>query len=224
MLVDKEGNNIGVVSTREAQAMADEAELDLVEVAPNAKPPVCRIMDYGKFAYEKSRQFREAKKKQTKVETKSIRMRPGTSQFHLDLSANKARRWLEDGKKVQFNIRFRAREISYPELGKAAMVRIAEQLEDVAVIEQAPIQQGWTMSMTVVPIAMAKANKADKEKKRANAKASKPRNNDNKRRNDTRKQNKSNSSSDKPPAKKTDKKDGEEKTKEVQDENVQSSS
>lgn len=205
MLVDKDNNKIGVVSIKEAQNMADEAELDLVEVAPNAKPPVCRIMDYGKFAYEKSRQFREAKKKQTKVETKSIRMRPGTSQFHLDLSATKARRWLEDGKKVQFNIRFRAREISYPELGKAAMVRIAEQLEDVAVIEQAPMQQGWTMSMTVVPIAMAKANKEKKEQKRAAAKSSKPRNNNNTRRPDTRKQNKPSNSGKKPAAKKTDK-------------------
>ena len=229
MLVGADGNNVGVVPTREALQMAYDAELDLVEVAPNAKPPVCRIMDYGKFAYDKSRQFREAKKKQTKVETKSIRMRPGTSDFHLDISAKKARRWLDEGKKVQFNIRFRGREIASPELGKIAMEGIAEQLADVSVIEQKPTKQGWTMSMTLIPTAMAKG--AAKGGKSSGGKGGgKPRNDNRnnkgggKPRNDNRNKNNQNKQKDvkqnAPPKKQADKKDGESKDKEVQNENV----
>ena len=237
MLVGADGNNVGVVPTREALQMAQEAELDLVEVAPNAKPPVCRIMDYGKFAYDKSRQFREAKKKQTKVETKSIRMRPGTSDFHLDISAKKARKWLDEGKKVQFNIRFRGREIASPELGKIAMEGIAEQLADVSVIEQKPTKQGWTMSMTLIPTAMAKgAAKGGKSSggkpsggkgggrprndNRNNKGGGKPRT-DNRNKSNQGNQNKQTGNKQTAsPNKQADKKDGESKDKKVQNENV----
>ncbi len=134
-----------------ARDLAEEAELDLVEVAPNAKPPVCRIMDYGKFSYEQTRKEREARKRQKKIEIKTIRLTPRTDDFHRGIGVKKGRKWLEEGKKVKFMVRFRAREITYPEIGRDMLQGIADELGDIAVVEQKPNLEGWRMTMMLSP-------------------------------------------------------------------------
>ena len=131
--------------------MAEDAGLDLVEVAPNADPPVCRVMDVGKFIYERQKKEREARKAQTKVEIKEIRLRPKTSEHHRGFKVRDARKWLTQGKKVKVRIRFRGREIHYPEIALEDLREIAEELNDVAVIEHAPSREGRTMLMVLAP-------------------------------------------------------------------------
>jgi translation initiation factor IF-3 len=150
-LIDQTGTNRGVVPIDEARDLAREAELDLVEVAPNAKPPVCRIMDYGKFSYEQTRKEREARKRQKKIEIKTVRLTPRTDDFHLGIGVKNARRWLEEGKKVKFMVRFRAREITYPEIGQEMLKGVAEDLSDIAEVEQNPALEGWRMTMILSP-------------------------------------------------------------------------
>jgi translation initiation factor IF-3 len=131
--------------------MAQQAELDLVEVAPNSTPPVCRIMDFGKFLYEKEKKEREARRSQTKVEVKEIRLRPKTTGHHRDFKVDDARRWLEHNMKVRVTVRFRGREITYPEIALEDLKEIAQSLSDVAVVEQPPAIEGRAMSMMLVP-------------------------------------------------------------------------
>ena len=142
---------MGVINTREALRMAREADLDLVEVAPNSSPPVCRIMDFGKFLYEREKKDREARKAQTKVEVKEIRLRPKTTDHHRDFKVDDARRWLEHNMKVRVTIRFRGREITYPEIALEDLREIAHELSDVGTVEQAPSIEGRAMSMMLVP-------------------------------------------------------------------------
>jgi translation initiation factor IF-3 len=150
-VIGPNGENIGVISIDEAQRVAREAELDLVEVAPTADPPVCRVMDFGKFVYERAKKDREARKAQTKIEVKEIRLRPKTNEHHRDLKVRDARRWLESGMKVKVRIRFRGREITYPEIALTDLKEIAEDLSDLAVVEQAPALEGRTMLMILAP-------------------------------------------------------------------------
>ncbi len=140
-----------MVATRDALRMAREADLDLVEVAPNSSPPVCRIMDFGKFLYEREKKDREARKAQTKVEIKEIRLRPKTTGHHRDFKVEDARRWLEHGMKVRVTIRFRGREITYPEIALEDLREIAQELADLGTVEQAPAIEGRAMSMMLVP-------------------------------------------------------------------------
>jgi translation initiation factor IF-3 len=137
-LIGADGDNVGVVLVEDARRMAREAGLDLVEVAPNADPPVCRIMDFGKFLYEKTKKEREARKAQTKVEIKEIRLRPKTNVHHRSFKVRDARRWLDNGMKVKVRIRFRGREIDYLDLALKDLKEVAEELSDVAQVEQAP--------------------------------------------------------------------------------------
>lgn len=132
--------------------IAREAELDLVEVAPNSDPPVCRVLNFGKFLYEKSKKDREARKAQTKVEIKEIRLRPKTSEHHRGFKVRNARRWLTEGKKVRVRIRFRGREITYPEIALEDLKQIAEELSDVGSIEMMPDMEGRTMLMVLAPL------------------------------------------------------------------------
>ena len=140
-----------MVSIDEALKISRDAELDLVEVAPAADPPVCRVMDFGKFIYERAKKEREARKAQTKIEVKEIRLRPKTNEHHRDLKVRDARRWLESGMKVKVRIRFRGREISYPDIALEDLKEIAEELSDLALIEQAPALEGRTMLMVLAP-------------------------------------------------------------------------
>jgi len=162
-LIDEDGNNRGVVPIHEARERAEAAELDLVEVAPNAKPPVCRVMDYGKFAYEKTKKEREARKQQKQIETKTIRLTPRTSDFHKDVYVRKAVRWLGEGKKVKFQVRFKAREITYPEIGQETLEEIAEELSDISEIEQAPKLEGWSMTLLLNPTGKAPESEESEE-------------------------------------------------------------
>lgn len=140
------------MATSEARKIADEAKLDLVEVAPNADPPVCRVLDYGKFLYEKQKKDRESRKAQVRVEIKEIRLRPKTSEHHRFFKMRNARRWLEEGKKVLVRVRFRGREITYPEIALGDLRGVAEELSDICTIEQAPNMEGRTMFMTLAPL------------------------------------------------------------------------
>lgn len=150
-LIGPDGDNVGVISVKEAMRIAREADLDLVEVAPNANPPVCRVMDYGKFLYERTKKEREARKSQVKVEIKEIRLRPKTTEHHRGFKVRDARRWLESGKKVKVRVRFRGREITYPEIALNDLKKIAEDLSDVGVVEQPPSMEGRSMLMVLAP-------------------------------------------------------------------------
>ena len=150
-VIDAEGSNLGVLQTVEAVRLAQEAELDLVEVAPNAEPPVARIMDFGKFVYEQSKKEREARKAQKQIEIKEIQLRPKTNEHHTQFKVKNARGWLEDGNKVKVRIRFRGREITYPEVAMEQLQEIVDELTDVAVVEQAPQLDGRTMLMVLAP-------------------------------------------------------------------------
>lgn len=152
MLIDQDNKNVGEVDTRDALRMAMEAELDLVEVAPNAKPPVARILDYSKFIYEKKRKEREARKNQKKTEIKTIKLKLKTADFHKDIQVKRARGWLEEGKKVKAEIRFYGREITYPELGRKIMSEVIEDLKELGTVEQRPQMEGRTMVMMLAPI------------------------------------------------------------------------
>jgi translation initiation factor IF-3 len=150
-LIDHTNENHGVVPIEKARELAQAAELDLVEVAPNAAPPVCRIMDYGKFLYDKTKREREARKHQQQIEIKTIRLTPRTSPFHREITVKKAREWLSEGKKVKFLVKFKAREITYPEIGQQTLVGIAEDLKDISTIEQRPKLDGWSMTLLLTP-------------------------------------------------------------------------
>ncbi len=170
-LIGPTGENLGVVSIERALQIAREAELDLVEVSAGAVPPVCRVMDFGKFIYERTKKEREARKAQTKIEVKEIRLRPKTNEHHRGFKTRDARRWLEDGMKVRVSVRFRGREITYPELALEDLREIAEELADIATVEQAPSLEGKLMSMTLTPsrpghkkAAAPKAETAEKPK------------------------------------------------------------
>ena len=142
---------IGIVSMRDALTMARERNLDLVEVSPNAEPPVCRIMDYGKFLYERAKRERKARKSQKNVEVKEIRLTPKIGDHDIDFRVRDARRWLEVGSKVKVRVRFRGREITYPEIGRVLLQDVAERLSDVGAIESPPRMEGRSMLMILSP-------------------------------------------------------------------------
>lgn len=161
-LIGPDGGNIGIVSIKEALKIAREAELDLVEVSPGANPPVCRVMDFGKFIYEKAKKEREARKSQTKIEVKEIRLRPKTNEAHRGFKVDDARRWLKQGHKVRVTVKFRGREMDYPEIALEDLKEVAQSLSDVAVIEAPPQMEGKTMLVVLAP---AKAGAAKKKEK-----------------------------------------------------------
>ena len=150
-LIGPDGGNVGVVPIRQALQIARDAELDLVEVSPGAEPPVCRVMDFGKFIYERAKKEREAKKAQTKIEVKEIRLRPKTASAHRGFKVEDARRWLLQGHKVRVTIKFRGREMDYPEIALEDLKEIAESLADISTIEQAPMMEGRTMLVVLAP-------------------------------------------------------------------------
>jgi translation initiation factor IF-3 len=162
-LIGPDGGNVGVVPIKQALQIARDAELDLVEVSSGATPPVCRVMDFGKFIYEKAKKEREAKKSQTKIEVKEIRLRPKTNEAHRGFKVDDARRWLSQGHKVRVTIKFRGREMDYPEIALEDLKEIAQSLADISTIEQAPMMEGRTMLVVLAPgkPAAKKKEKAD---------------------------------------------------------------
>lgn len=150
-MIADDGAQLGVMPTDEALARAQEAGLDLLEVAPNARPPVCKIVDAGKWKYEQAKLAREAKRKQATHETKQIKLRPKTDDHDLEFKTRHAKRFLEDGNKVQFVVRFRGRENAHPETGRAALDKIMAELTEVARLERTPRYESRMMTMLVAP-------------------------------------------------------------------------
>ncbi len=150
-VVTDDGGQLGVLATHEALRMAEEKGLDLVEVSPKAVPPVCRIMDYGKFKYEQSKKTKQARKHASTVEVKEIKFRPKTDDHDLDFKLRHIRRFLEEGNKVRLVVGFRGREIVHPETGRAVLEHILKNCTDVAHIEQIPMMDGRRMVMIISP-------------------------------------------------------------------------
>lgn len=150
-VVGQDGEQIGVLHIRDALALAGERNLDLVQVAPNAKPPVCRIMDYGKYKYEQSKREREARKKQHTITLKELRMSPTIEENDLMTKIRRAKDFLSEGNKVKFTVRFRGRQLAHTELGRQVLTKIQTALEDVCVVESHIRMEGRNMTMSVGP-------------------------------------------------------------------------
>lgn len=150
-LIGADGEQLGIMPTREALSIAEEQELDLVEVAPNADPPVCRLMDYGKYLYEKQKRERESRKAQKQIEIKEVRLRPKTDEHDIQVVLSKIRKFAKEGAKIRVRIRFRGREIFHPEVAQDLMTRVASEVEDVVTIEGRPQLDGRSMVMLLAP-------------------------------------------------------------------------
>ncbi|WP_415717002.1 translation initiation factor IF-3 [Maridesulfovibrio sp.] len=152
MVIDDEGNQLGVLPTREALEIAQERGLDLVEVAEKADPPVCKIMDYGKFKYQQQKRKQEAKKKQTVIQIKEVKFRPKTDEHDYQTKLKHIRRFLEGGDRCKVTIFFRGREIVHKDRGLAVLERVQQETLDISKMEQAPRSEGRTMNMMLAPI------------------------------------------------------------------------
>lgn len=156
-MVSEDGEQLGIVPIREALALAEEKGVDLVEVAPSAKPPVCRMMDYGKFKFEQSKREKESRKKQKIISIKEVKMRPNIEEHDFQTKAKNARKFLTAGDKLKFTIMFRGRQITHPELGEKLCIQLAKELSDISSVEKSPKVEGRNMVMILVP-------KLDKDK------------------------------------------------------------
>lgn len=150
-VIDAEGNQLGILDTREALSIARESGLDLVEIAPTAQPPVCRILDYGKYKYEQSKKTKEAKKKAHTVDVKGIRMRYGTEAHDLEYRVKDTIRFLQEGNKVQVTLIFRGREVSHPEIGRAQLEKLAQLVSEAGTVERPPVLEGKRMTLLLTP-------------------------------------------------------------------------
>lgn len=150
-VVDVSGQQLGILSIRDALAIATEKQLDLVEVAPNANPPVCRLMDYGKYLYEKQKRERESRKAQKQIEVKELRLRPKTDEHDVQVVLTKIRKFVGEGAKVRVRIRFRGREMQHPEVARTLLERVAKEVADVTAVESMPLLDGSSMIMVLIP-------------------------------------------------------------------------
>ncbi|NPV42983.1 MAG: translation initiation factor IF-3 [Firmicutes bacterium] len=150
-VIDSNGEQIGIMPIKKALKLAQEKQLDLVKVAPQAKPPVCRIMDYGKYKYEQSKKEKEARKKQKIINIKEIRMSPKIEEHDFLVRVRNAQRFINDGDKVKVTIRFRGREIAHTDLGQEVLEKMAEELKDIAIVEKKPKVEGKNMVMILSP-------------------------------------------------------------------------
>jgi translation initiation factor IF-3 len=164
-LIDQSGKQLGIYPIEEALRLALENDVDLVEVAPAAKPPVCRLLNYGKYVYERAKKEKQARKSQRAVEIKEIRMRPKIGEHDLAFKTKRVREFLSDGAKVRLRVRFRGRERSYPEIGRDLLKRVSEELEDVALVEQAPTVDQGARSVYMLLIPKPASRRPDKEAK-----------------------------------------------------------
>lgn len=150
-LIDAEGEQVGIVSLAEATAAATAKEMDLVEISPDAEPPVCRIMDYGRHLFDIKQKQRESRKKQRQVQTKEIKFRPGTDSGDYDVKLRNLRRFLEEGDKTKITVRFRGREMAHQELGLQLLKRVEADLSDIGSVDQHPNMEGRQMVMVISP-------------------------------------------------------------------------
>jgi translation initiation factor IF-3 len=151
-LIDADGNQVGVVDIKDALAQASEAELDLVEIVPTAEPPVCRIMDYGKYKFELNKKRQAARKKQKQIHLKEIKFRPGTEEGDYQVKLRNLIRFLSDGDKAKVTVRFRGRELAHQELGMKLLERVKADLEEYGTVEQFPKMEGRQMIMIIAPV------------------------------------------------------------------------
>ncbi len=151
-MIDAEGQQLGVLSLREALAIASEKDLDLVEVAPNATPPVCRLMDYGKYLYEKQKRERESRKAQKQIDVKEVRLRPKTDEHDIQVVLTKIRKFTKEGAKVRVRIRFRGREIYHPDVAQELLKRVAGDVAEEVTVESMPAFDGKSMVMVLAPV------------------------------------------------------------------------
>ncbi|MBY5988437.1 MULTISPECIES: translation initiation factor IF-3 [Roseovarius] len=150
-LIGADGENVGVVTPERAMGMAEEAGLDLVEISPNANPPVCKIMDYGKYKYEQQKRESEARKKQKVIEVKEVKFRPNTDTHDYDVKMRNVFRFLENGDKVKITLRFRGREMAHQDLGRDLLQRVAEDIKEIGKVENMPKMEGRQMIMIIAP-------------------------------------------------------------------------
>jgi translation initiation factor IF-3 len=150
-VIDAEGENHGVISLEDALEIAEEAGLDLVEVSPQVSPPVCKVLDYGKYKYEQQKKANEARKKQKTIEVKEIKMRPGIDEHDYQVKMKAVRKFIENGDKVKMTIRFRGREMAHQELGLKVLTRVREEMDEMIKIEQMPRTEGRLMVMVIAP-------------------------------------------------------------------------
>ncbi|MCS6845058.1 MAG: translation initiation factor IF-3 [Caldilineales bacterium] len=150
-VIGEDGKQLGIMSRQEALELARQHNVDLVEVAPQANPPVCRLMDFGKFQYERAKREREARKAQKQIDVKEIRLRPKTGEHDIAVVLRRARKFLEDGSKVKVRVRFRGREITHPEVAIDLLNRVAQDLGDLSEIEQQPAPEGRSLLMVLSP-------------------------------------------------------------------------
>jgi len=150
-LIGVDGEQLGIFTVRQALEMAEEADVDLVEIAPQAAPPVCRLMDYGKFKYHESKRQHEARLKQKQVQVKEVKFRPGTDEGDYQVKLRNLMRFLQEGDKAKVTLRFRGREITHQELGLALLKRVEADLQDIGVVEQFPKMEGRQMVMVIGP-------------------------------------------------------------------------
>ena len=150
-MIGDDGEQLGVVPLHEALAAAEEADLDLVEIAPQAVPPVCRVMDYGKFRFQESKRQHEARKRQKQSQVKEIKFRPRTDEADYQIKLRNIIRFLEDGDRAKITLRFRGREMSHPELGMELLNRVEADLQEMGVVEQRPRMEGRQMVMVIAP-------------------------------------------------------------------------
>ena len=150
-VIDAEGENHGVISLEDALEIADEAGLDLVEVSPQVSPPVCKVLDYGKFKYEQQKKANEARKKQKIIEVKEIKMRPSIDEHDYQVKMRNVRKFIDNGDKVKMTIRFRGREMAHQELGLRVLTRVREEMEEDIKVEQMPRTEGRLMVMIIAP-------------------------------------------------------------------------
>lgn len=155
-LIGKDGDQIGVVEIAEAQAQAKQDGLDLVEISPNAKPPVCKVIDYGKFRYQMTKKERENKKAQHQAKLKEVKVKPNIDEHDLQVKIKRAREFIEKGNKVRVTCMFRGREMAHPELGQKVALRIVEELSDIAQTESPPKQMGRNYSLVLAPMGRKK--------------------------------------------------------------------
>jgi len=151
LVIDADGTQLGVMKTGEALQLAQDKKMDLVNVAPGARPPVCRLMDYGKFKYEQSKRDREARKKQKTTTIKEIKLRPNIDKHDFDVKVKRGKKFLENGDKVKVTVMFRGREITHPEIAQRLSQQMAENLSEVSVVEKAAKQEGRNMIMILAP-------------------------------------------------------------------------
>jgi translation initiation factor IF-3 len=160
-LIDDEGQQIGVLKTPDALVFAQERDLDLVEVAPEARPPVCRVLDYSKYKYEQAQKVKQARKHQQQITVREIKFRPKIAEHDYDTKKHHVERFLRHKDKVKVTIMFRGREVTHPERGTAILDRLAEELSELGVVEQRPMQEGRNMTMMMAPSKAVLAGKAD---------------------------------------------------------------